>query len=179
MLPFAFEPKDEEPFYKMYFGSAAWALECCWRMAVEFPLLAKYLGLNIEVCHSRLGKADSSADYGQALEAGKLFHTHENGGLGAGFDEDRAAGDDNRLEMVERMWHLKVAGYKGLLGMDVQPLPTDRDEQAAATVARSVKGLKWAVAKARKLDDASIFELQSKHDEAGILDYVNYVVFGN
>lgn len=178
MLPFAIEPKPEEPKFKMYMGTAASALACILRIAVERPDLAKYLGLNIEVAHSLMGKTDPAIDFCEALEAGKLFHIHENGQGEPAYDRDLASGDESLYSLVDRMWQLKVAGYKGLLGGDVQPLPQDRDDQAAATVLRTARRVKWAVAQARKLDDSVMAELQAKHDQAGILDYVDSVAFG-
>jgi len=76
------------------------------------------------------------------------------------------------------MWQLKVSGYKGLLGGDVQPLPQDRDDQMAATIERTKRRVTWAVEQARKLDDAVIEKLHASHDQAGILDYLDETVFG-
>jgi len=178
MLPFAVEPKPEEPKFKMYLGTAASALATIFRIAVDRPDLSKYLGLNIEVAHSLMGKTDPAIDFGEALEGGKLFHIHENGQGEPAYDRDLASGDESLYSLVDRMWQLKVAGYTGLLGADVQPLPQDRDDQAAATVLRTARRVKWAVAQARKLDDDVMAELQAKHDQAGVLDYVDSVAFG-
>jgi xylose isomerase len=178
MLPFAIEPKPEEPKFKMYLGTAASALATVLRIEVEHPDLAKYLGLNIEVAHSLMGKTDPAIDFGEALEAGKLFHVHENGQGEPAYDRDLASGDESLYSLVDRMWQLERAGYKGLLGADVQPLPADRDDQAAATIERTARRVRWAVEQARKLDDETMAELQAKHDQAGVLDYVDQVAFG-
>jgi xylose isomerase len=177
MCPFAFEPKPEEPKFKMYYGTAASALACVFRITLERPDLGKFMGLNIEVAHSLMGKTDPAMDYGEALESGKLFHIHENAQGEPAFDRDLAAGDDSLVSLIDRMWQLKIAGYKGLLGADVQPLPQDRDDQMAATIIRSKRRVAWAVEQARKLDDATMKKLQASHDQAGILDYLDAVVF--
>lgn len=177
MCPFSFEPKPEEPKFKMYYGTAASALACVFRITLERPDLGKFMGLNIEVAHSLMGKTDPAMDYGEALEAGKLFHTHENAQGEPAYDRDLAAGDDSLVSLIDRMWQLKVGDYKGLLGGDVQPLPQDRDDQMAATVVRSKRRVAWAVAQARKLDDTIIEKLHARHDQAGVLDYLDETVF--
>ena len=177
MCPFAFEPKPEEPKFKMYYGTAASALACVFRVTLERPDIGKYMGLNIEVAHSLMGKTDPAMDYGEALEAGKLFHTHENAQGEPAYDRDLAAGDDSLVSLIDRMWQLKVGGYKGLLGADVQPLPQDRDDQMAATIVRTKRRVVWAVKQARKLDDKIMAELHAKHDQAGVLDYLDATVF--
>jgi xylose isomerase len=177
MCPFAFEPKPEEPKFKMYYGTAASALACVFRITLEHPELGKYMGLNIEVAHSLMGKTDPAMDYGEALESGKLFHIHENAQGEPAYDRDLAAGDDSLVSLIDRMWQLKVGNYKGLLGADVQPLPQDRDDQMAATIQRTIRRVSWAVEKARKLDDSTMEKLHSKHDQAGVLEYLDQTVF--
>ncbi|MBD3183655.1 hypothetical protein GF312_15295 [Candidatus Poribacteria bacterium] len=177
MCPFAFEPKPEEPKFKMYYGTAASALACVFRITVERPELGKMMGLNIEVAHSLMGKTDPAMDYGEALEAGKLFHIHENAQGEPAYDRDLAAGDDSMVSLIDRMWQLKVGEYKGLLGADVQPLPQDRDDQMSATIVRTKRRVTWAIEQARKLDDSVMAELHSKHDQAGVLDYLDATVF--
>ena len=177
MCPFCFEPKPEEPKFKMYYGTAASALACVLRIALERPELGRLMGLNIEVAHSLMGKTDPAMDYGEALEAGKLFHIHENAQGEPAYDRDLAAGDDSLVSLIDRMWQLKVGDYKGLLGGDVQPLPQDRDDQMAATIERTMRRVKWAVKQARKLDDATIEKLHANHDQAGVLDYLDETVF--
>jgi xylose isomerase len=174
----AIEPKVEEPKFKMYMGTAASSLATILRIATERPDLARYLGLNIEVAHSLMGKTDPAMDYGEAIEAGKLFHVHENGQGEPAFDRDLAAGDESLYALLDRIWQLKRAGYRGLLGADVQPLPQDRDDQAAATVERTVRRLRWAVTQARRLDDDILADLHARHDQAGVLAYVDDVIFG-
>lgn len=180
MIPFAFEPKIEEPEYKMYYGSAASALACILRIALEAPEIAKYMGINIEVAHSVMGKMDPAMDYGEALEAAKLFHVHENSQpIGPGFDFDGAVGEDDPIGLVDRMWQLKKADYKGLIGIDVQPLPTDSAAQQAATVERSINWLKWGIKHARKsLLDDTLQKFHENHDQAEVAKYVAVKVFG-
>ena len=161
----------------MYYGTAASALACVLRITLERPDLGKFMGLNIEVAHSLMGKTDPAMDYGEALETGKLFHIHENAQGEPAFDRDLAAGDDSMISLIDRMWQLKVAGYKGLLGADVQPLPQDRDDQMAATIIRTRRRIVWAVEQARKLDDATMEKLHACHDQAGVLDYLDATIF--
>ena len=177
MCPFCFEPKPEEPKFKMYYGTAASALACVFRIMLERPDLGKLMGLNIEVAHSLMGKTDPAMDYGEALESGKLFHTHENDQAGPGYDQDLGVGDISLVSLIDRMWQLKTGDYKGLLGGDVQPLPADRNDQMVATVERSMRRLKWAVRQARKLDDATMEKFHKNHDQAGVLDYLDRTVF--
>jgi xylose isomerase len=178
MLPFAIEPKIEEPKFKMYMGTASSSLATIYRIALDHPDLARHLGLNIEVAHSLMGKTDPAMDFGEALEADKLFHVHENGQGEPAYDRDLASGDESLYALVDRMWQLKKAGYRGLIGADVQPLPQDRDNQAAATIERTIRRVRWAAAQARSLDDATMERLHMHHDQAGVLKYVDETVFG-
>ena len=162
----------------MYYGTTGDVLACIFQIALEHPELARVLGLNIEPAHEIMAKLDPAICYGMALECGKLFHIHENGQGEPAFDRDLAAGDDGLDGLLDRMWQLKVAGYKGLLGMDVQPLPGDTDEQAVATISRSVRRMKWAVTKVRLLDDGVMADCHSRHDQAGVLTYIDNMVFG-
>jgi len=179
MLPFAIEPKPEEPKDAMYLGTTGDAMTMILWIALTHPHLAKLLGVNIETAHPKMAKADPAMDIGYALSLGKLFHVHENGQRnGPAFDQDEAAGDDDLRALVDRMWQLHTAGYKGLIGTDVQPLPCDRDHQQAESVTRSVRNIKWAVKKARELDPKIMAALQAQHNQSGIYEYINRVLFG-
>ena len=46
-------------------------------------------------------------DYDEAIEAGKLFHLHENGQGEPAFDRDLAAGDESLYALLDRIWQLK------------------------------------------------------------------------
>lgn len=168
-VPFAFEPKCEEPKYKMYNGFAAHVVAIQQRLLVEHPEFAHLFGGNLEIAHSVMGKADPAMDWGFLLAHNALLHTHCNGQGDVAYDRDIAP---SPFELFDCMYQLERGGYKGLLGIDVQPLPTDRDDQAAATIDRTARLIRWAVQKARTVDHDRVASLRANHDQAGLESYV-------
>lgn len=177
--PLAAETKPEEPKSRMYTPVTQSILAMAWRLAVEYPDLAGLLGVNPEVGHEVMVKLDPAMTYGEAMFHGLLYHTHLNDqGGDPGFDRDHPAGSMCLRGLVDIVWQLKVGGYRGLLGIDAQPRPTDNDGQQNATIVASAKRIRWAVTAARKIADVALRSLQKHHNQAAIDEYVDRTVFG-
>lgn len=174
-VPFAFEPKPEEPKYKMYNGSAAHVIALQQRLRAEHPELAALFGGNLEIAHSVMAKADPAMDWGQLLAHNALLHTHINGQGDIAYDRDIAP---QPCELFDCMYQLLVCEYRGLLGIDVQPLPTDRDDQACETINQTAKWIRWAVTKAQTADRERIAGLRKSHDQSGLNAYLMQHLFG-
>lgn len=175
-VPFAAEAKPEEPKFKMYNGTVGALLAVVWRLRAEHADFAHLFGLNIEIAHSVMGKTDPAMDFGAALAANALFHVHINGqGGDPAYDRDVAP---DPFELFDCMYQLHLSNYCGLLGIDVQPLPTDRDDQACSTITRTARRIKWAVGKAETANHELLAQLRSNHDQAGIEDYIDSHLLG-
>lgn len=177
--PIACEAKVEEPKHKMYTPVTQCFLAMAWRMACEHPSLAGLMGVNPEVGHIVMAKLDPAMTFGEALFHGLLYHTHLNDqGGDPAFDRDHPVGATNLKSLIDIMYQLRAGGYSGLIGIDAQPRPTDRDDQQAATIETSVARIKWAVAASEKLDTDEMRALQAAHDQDGIDRLVDTTVFG-
>jgi xylose isomerase len=178
--PLAAEAKPEEPKRKMYLPVTQSVLALSWRLAFEEPDLAGLLGVNPEVGHEEMAKLDPAMTYGEALDHGLLYHTHLNDqGGDPAFDRDRPAGSECLRQLVDIVWQLKVGGYRGKLGIDAQPCPTDTNEQHCATIATSAARIRWAVDKAKNaIDDATLAEIHARHNQHEVDRYIDEVVFG-
>lgn len=143
-IPLCIEPKMNEP---PGWGVPADVGEALSIISLLPEELQPFVGLNPETCHSQMAGKRYAMELGLAAAAGKLYHVHLNGGSGAPkFDEDRAFGDIDFGVAVETMFTLREIGYQGLLGLDVQPLPMDTNAQQAASIERSIRNLRRAIA---------------------------------
>jgi len=176
--PVTGEAKDEEPKHKMYTPVTQSFLAMSYRIAYNHPSLAGLLGVNPEVGHEVMAKLDAAMTFGEALFYGLLYHTHLNDqGGDPAFDRDHPFGSTCLRAAFDIIWQLLMGKYKGLLGIDAQPRPTDTDEQCAATIASSVKRIKWAVKKAREIDSTTLLALMASHDQHAIDEFIDTHVF--
>jgi xylose isomerase len=177
-LPAAGEAKPEEPKSRMYTPVTQSFLAMAMRLELEHPELAGLFGVNPEVGHEVMAKLDPAMTYGEAMMYGLLYHCHLNDqGGDPGFDRDHPAGSMCPKGLLDIVWQLKVNGYTGLLGIDAQPRATDSDSQQHATIKSSARRIRWAVEAAKRVDDAVLLDLQSRHDQAEIDNYIDTVVF--
>lgn len=175
-VPFAFEPKPEEPRWKMYGGTASSVTTLKWRLAAEYPDIAHLFGGNLESAHSIMAKSDPAMDWGLLLESECLFHVHVNGQGDIAFDRDLAP--DNPAALFDQMLQLHLAGYTGLVGIDVQPLTTDTDSQHAETILQTAASIRWAVAKAETADIGLLKSLWANHDQSNVNRYLMKHLYG-
>jgi L-rhamnose isomerase len=177
LLPLAIEPKPEEPKFKMYLGSTGSALALINYIRAVRSDLAKFFGVNLELAHIVMGKECPAMSYAEAGMYGLNYHTHFNDQEGVAFDQDLPAGSVNFPRLVDVMYQLHRTEYKGLLGIDVQPLPPDSDEQAIASILQSRGAMLRAVKIARSLDPEIMDRFHAAHDQAGINEHVQRMLY--
>jgi xylose isomerase len=175
-LAFAIETKFNEPpswSFPADVGEGITLINC-------LPnALRPFIGFNPETCHSQMGGKRYAMELGLASTVGKLFHVHLNGGSEAPkFDEDRAFGDVNPSIPCEVMYTLKEEGYNGMIGLDVQPLPSDTNGQQAESIARSIRNVKRGLICAERIDVEALNEARSRGDQAGIAEIFAQAVTG-
>lgn len=175
-VPFAFEPKPEEPRWKMYGGTAGHVTTLKWRLAAEHPRIAHLFGGNLESAHSVMAKSDPAMDWGLLIESECLFHVHVNGQGDIAYDRDLAP--DNPAALFDQMLQLHLAGYSGLVGIDVQPLTTDTDSQHAETILQTAKSIQWAVDKAQTADIHFLKSMWVDHDQSNVNRYLMKHLYG-
>lgn len=170
------EPKPNEPRGWSFLADVGEALTVVGMMP---PQLQPSVGVNIETCHSQMGGKRFAVELGMAAAAGKLYYVHLNGGSEAPrFDEDRAFGDVNPSVAVEAVFTLREVGYNSVIGLDVQPLPTDRNDQQAASVERSIRNFGRAMVACDRIDVDELNALRDSGDQAGIADLFSRAVLG-
>lgn len=169
----AIEPKPNEPRNYMYLGTVGDALAFIATLPAE---IRRYVGVNPETAHSIMAGLDYCQDISLAMMAGKLFHTHLNDQNGPRYDQDYAFGDVSMAKALETVSLLREHDYTGLVGFDVQPLPSDDDNQQAATVKRSIQRFKdllylWDSMDGGDKDDLQ--ELRARGDAQGISTWLD------
>lgn len=175
-LAFAIETKFNEPPSWSFPADVGEALTLISQLSPEIQPL---VGLNPETCHSQMGGKRYAMELGLASALGKLFHVHLNGGSEAPkFDEDRAFGDVNPSIACEVMYTLREHNYRGMLGLDVQPLPSDNDRQQAASIERSIRNVKRGLDCARRIDIGRLLAARLAGDQAEIAEIFARAVTG-
>jgi xylose isomerase len=166
-LPFVVEAKPNEP--------PSWAIpgdvgEVQSVISLMDPAYQAMVGHNIEVCHPQLIGKRAAIEMGQAAATGKLWYCHLNGGSGQKFDEDRGFGDNDISIAAEVVLTLQEAGYRNVVGLDVQPLPTDTNRQQVASIERSIRNLRRAIIIASRVDKAQLKALRAVGNNAEIAE---------
>jgi len=175
-LIFCIEPKPNEP--------PSWAVpadvgEALAIIAMMDPANRPFVGLNPETCHSQMASKRYAMELGLAAAAGKLFHVHLNGGSeNPKFDEDRGFGDINPSIAVETVFTLQQIGYKSVVGLDVQPLPTDTNDQQCESIARSIRNFHRALTCCQRLDVTALNAARLSGDQATIAEMFTAAVCG-
>ena len=119
-----------------------------------------------------MGGKRFAMELGLAAAKKKLWYVHLNGGSeNPKFDEDRAFGDINFTTAVEIVWTLREIGFRYPVGLDVQPLPGDRNDQQVESVARSLRNFDRAMTVCDRIDPKILAEYQLDGDQASISDY--------
>jgi len=92
---------------------------------------------------------------------GKLFHLYLSGATGKPtFPADLPFGSENPLDAFETVWQLTELDYHGLLGINIQPRPTDSIEQYASAIKHSIRNFEIFLCKVKSaMNTTSLFEL--------------------
>ena len=112
-LPFAIEPKPNEPRGDIFLPTVGHALHFI--TTLDRP---ERVGVNPEVAHETMAGLSFLHGVGQALWAGKLFHIDLNGQRIGRYDQDYRFGSEDLKEAFHLVRLLERAGYDGPLHFD-------------------------------------------------------------
>jgi len=132
----AFEPKPYEPRGRIIFGTTPEGMLLCHmveerlqnpenrRLLVEGHAL---VGMNPEVGHALMAYEDLPYAYSWPLSEGRLCHMHLNSQPLGNFDQDLNVGTVSPEQMEALLYVLKMHGYQGWFGIDINPerMPVD------------------------------------------------------
>jgi xylose isomerase len=126
----AFEPKPYEPRGRILYGLTpegvllGHQVEGMLRNAENRKLLDeghKLFCMNPEVGHVIMGYEDLPYAFSWPLSEGRLAHTHWNSQPLGNYDQDLNVGVVALEQMEAGMYTLKMYGYEGLFGIDINP----------------------------------------------------------
>jgi xylose isomerase len=132
----AFEPKPYEPRGRIIFGTTPEGMLLCHmveerlqnpenrRLLVEGHTM---VGMNPEVGHALMAYEDLPYAYSWPLSEGRLCHMHLNSQPLGNFDQDLNVGAVSPEQMEALLYVLKMHGYQGWFGIDINPerMPVD------------------------------------------------------
>jgi xylose isomerase len=133
----ALEPKPYEPRGRLFTATVSDALIMCARvdsrLSSQENLKLQDDGhalccMNPEVGHILMGHEDVADSFSKILEQGRLAHTHWNSQPLGNYDQDLNVGVVSPEQMEAGLYCLKMCGYTGHLGIDINPerIPTVR-----------------------------------------------------
>jgi xylose isomerase len=129
-MPVALEPKPYEPRGNTLYRNTANGIllanyiERRLRNPENRRLLEqgyRIVGLNPEVGHIFMGYEELSLALASIMREGRLFHTHWNSQPLGNYDQDLDVGVLGWNEMVSALLTLKMYGYRGYFGIDINP----------------------------------------------------------
>ncbi len=157
----AFEPKPYEPRGRILFGTTpegmllAHRVEGMLRAPVNRTLLGEghaLLALNPEIGHVLMGYEDLPGAYSWPLSEGRLAHVHCNSQPLGNYDQDLNAGVVSPEQLEAMLYVLKMHGYRGYFGIDVNP-----ERMPVETALRnSMDAIRAACARIDELDHEAI-----------------------
>lgn len=130
------EPKPYEPRGHILYGTTfegillGMKVESLLQNPLNRAALAEghaLVGLNPEMGHMLMGYEDPPYAYGMAMEYGRLAHTHWNSQPLGNYDQDLNAGVIAPESLEATLYALKMYGYAGWFGLDINPerMPVD------------------------------------------------------
>ncbi|NWG17204.1 MAG: TIM barrel protein [Chloroflexi bacterium] len=145
----AVEPKPNEPMDIAYLPTAGHAI------AIGFKTRApERCGLLVESAHAILAGLDPADEMGFGLAYDKLWSVHLNDQNGLKYDQDRAFGSINLRRAFDQVLILDDHRFyeRGVVGLDVKALRTQKAEVAEKHLSNSLQTFLWLVERARSLD---------------------------
>jgi xylose isomerase len=127
----AFEPKPYEPRGHILYGTTPEGIllgqkvEVLLRHPINRQLLAEghsLVGMNPEVGHMLMAYEDLPYAFSLAMEYGRLFHSHWNSQPLGNYDQDQNVGVISPEQTEAALYALKMYGYRGYFGIDINPL---------------------------------------------------------
>jgi xylose isomerase len=167
----AFEPKPYEPRGRIIFGTTPEGMLLCRmveerlqnpenrRLLVEGHAL---VGMNPEVGHALMACEDLPYAYSWPLSEGRLCHVHLNSQPLGNFDQDLNVGTISPEQMEALLYVLKMHGYQGWFGIDINPerMPVD------VALRISVDALRAANDRINEMDHEAIVFASNNPDKA-------------
>jgi xylose isomerase len=163
------EPKPYEPRGKIIYGTTPEGI--LMSQKVESMLEAEenrklldgghsLVGLNPEVGHVAMGFEDLPYAFSLVMEYGKLAHTHWNSQPLGNYDQDLDVGVIGPEQTEAAMYVLKMHGYQGYFGIDINPerIPVDQ------ALKNCIDALRAANDRINSLDHEKIIMSTSKPD---------------
>lgn len=129
-MPVAEEPKPYEPRGHILYGTTPEGLLLAQKVEgllhhpenrARLAAGESLVGLNPEVGHVLMGFEDLPYALSLVLEYGKLMHTHWNSQPLGNYDQDLNAGVIAPEQMEAALYVLKMQGYRGYFGIDINP----------------------------------------------------------
>ncbi|GIV59100.1 MAG: hypothetical protein KatS3mg043_0189 [Rhodothermaceae bacterium] len=159
----AFEPKPYEPRGRILYSTTpegvllGHQVEAMLTHEENRRLLAeghKLVGMNPEIGHLLMGYEDVSYALSWPLSEGRLAHTHWNSQPLGNYDQDLNVGVISPEQMEAGLYTLKMHGYTGHFGIDINPerMPVD------VALKISMDALRAANERINRLDHAAIVE---------------------
>jgi len=157
----AFEPKPYEPRGHIIYGTTPEGMLLCHKVEskLENPKNKQYLKqghalccLNPEIGHALMAYEDLPYAYSYPLSEGRLAHMHLNSQPLGNYDQDLNVGAVSPEQYEALMYVLKMHGYNGWFGIDINPerMPVDM------AVKISMDAIRAANDRINSLDHASI-----------------------
>jgi xylose isomerase len=150
---FAIEPKPNEPMDLAYIPTIGHAVALGYK--TQDPARC---GVLVESAHAVLAGLDPADEMAFGLAYDKLWSVHLNDQNGPKFDQDRAFGSVNLRRAFDQVLVLDDHRFyeKGIVGLDVKALRTQKPEVAEKHLINSLDTFLWLVERVRSLDRAAM-----------------------
>ena len=152
-MRFVVEPKPNEPMDLAYIPTIGHAV------ALGFKTRdPQRMGVLVESAHAILAGLDPADEMAFGLAYDKLWSVHLNDQNGLKFDQDRAFGSVNLRRAFDQVLVLDDHRFyeKGIVGLDVKALRTQKAEVAEKHLINSRDTFLWLVERVRSLDRAAV-----------------------
>jgi xylose isomerase len=161
----AVEPKPNEPMDIAYLPTIGHAVAIAYK--TQAP---ERVGVLVESAHAILAGLDPSDEMAFGLAYNKLWSVHLNDQNGLKYDQDRAFGSVNLRRAFDQVLVLEEARFyeRGMVGMDVKAMRTQKAEVAEKHLVNSLQTFLWLVERARSLDRAALQACRDARDYEAI-----------
>lgn len=161
----AVEPKPNEPMDIAYLPTIGHAV------AIGYKTRApERVGVLVESAHAILAGLDPADEMAFGLAYDKLWSVHLNDQNGLKYDQDRSFGSVNLRRAFDQVLVLDEQRFyeRGMVGMDVKAMRTQKADVAEAHLENSLRTFLWLVERARNLDRAKLQALRDARDYEAI-----------
>jgi xylose isomerase len=161
----AVEPKPNEPMDIAYLPTIGHAVAIGYRTRAP-----ERVGVLVESAHAILAGLDPADEMAFGLAYDKLWSVHLNDQNGLKYDQDRSFGSVNLRRAFDQVLVLDEYRFfqRGMVGMDVKAMRTQKAEVAEAHLENSMRTFLWLVERARSLDRVKLQALRDARDYEAI-----------